>query len=258
MSQRGWGRRRCARFLAAHEISERKLPRDLTVRQREQLSAEVDRVSGQRPAIDPILLQVRKLSGGQKWQPVATDGSEAKRIAREQPAVVVACVRVGDRIAVSDAHQAEPVTSRTSRRTGAGVAQLDRVDLAACECQYKPYPGGHGGLAEAVQARPLVGGELLYGLVPHPPAAIDRKASVLDPYLGHSEFENHGRRVVEGQRLMQGASDTMLGWIRTTEWINGVNRDFYVRQLWGGKGSAPIDVLDPDALGRYGELCGWA
>ena len=142
MSQRGWGRRRCARFLAAHEISERKLPRDLTVRQREQLSAEVDRVSGQRPAIDPILLQVRKLSGGQKWQPVATDGSEAKRIAREQPAVVVACVRVGDRIAVSDAHQAEPVTSRTSRRTGAGVAQLDRVDLAACECQYKPYPGG--------------------------------------------------------------------------------------------------------------------
>ena len=31
-----------------------------------------------------------------------------------------------------------------------------------------------------------------------------------------------------------------------------------VRQLWDGKGSAPVDVLDPDALGRYGELCGWA
>jgi hypothetical protein len=86
----------------------------------------------------------------------------------------------------------------------------------------------------------------------------EAEASVLEPYLGRSEFENYGRRVVEGQRLMQAASDIMLGWIRTTEWIDGVNRDFYVRQLWDGKGSAPIDVLDPDALGRYGELCGWA
>jgi uncharacterized protein (DUF2252 family) len=86
----------------------------------------------------------------------------------------------------------------------------------------------------------------------------EAEASVLQPYLGRSEFENHGQRVVEGQRLMQAASDIMLGWIRTTEWIDGVNRDFYVRQLWDGKGSAPVDVLDPDALGRYGELCGWA
>ena len=86
----------------------------------------------------------------------------------------------------------------------------------------------------------------------------EAEASVLEPYLGRSEFENHGQRVVEGQRLMQAASDIMLGWIRTTEWIDGVNRDFYIRQLWDGKGSAPVDVLDPDALGRYGELCGWA
>ena len=86
----------------------------------------------------------------------------------------------------------------------------------------------------------------------------EAEASVLEPHLGRSEFENHGQRVVEGQRLMQAASDIMLGWIRTTEWIDGVNRDFYVRQLWDGKGSAPVDVLDPDALGRYGELCGWA
>ncbi len=86
----------------------------------------------------------------------------------------------------------------------------------------------------------------------------EAETSVLEPYLGRSEFENHGQRVVEGQRLMQAASDIMLGWIRTTEWIDGVNRDFYIRQLWDGKGSAPVDVLDPDALGRYGELCGWA
>jgi len=102
---------------------------------------------------------------------------------------------------------------------------------------------------------------LMLGRDDHDPLFLQMKeaeASVLEPYLGRSEFENHGQRVVEGQRLMQAASDIMLGWIRTTEWIDGVNRDFYLRQLWDGKGSAPVDVLDSDALGRYGELCGWA
>lgn len=86
----------------------------------------------------------------------------------------------------------------------------------------------------------------------------EAEASVLEPYLGRSEFANHGQRVVEGQRLMQAVSDIMLGWIRTTAWIDGVNRDFYVRQLWDEKGAAPVDVMDAVALASYGELCGWA
>jgi hypothetical protein len=57
---------------------------------------------------------------------------------------------------------------------------------------------------------------------------------------------------------MQAASDIMLGWIRTTEWVDGEDRDFYVRQLWDGKGSVPVDVLDRVSLRSYGELCGWA
>ena len=43
----------------------------------------------------------------------------------------------------------------------------------------------------------------------------EAQASVLEPFLGESEFANHGQRVVEGQRLMQAASDIMLGWVRT-------------------------------------------
>jgi uncharacterized protein (DUF2252 family) len=85
----------------------------------------------------------------------------------------------------------------------------------------------------------------------------EAQESVLEPYLGRSEFANHGRRVVEGQRLMQATSDIMLGWIRTT-WIDGISRDFYVRQLWDGKGSAAVEVMDPASLSTYGELCGWA
>ena len=78
--------------------------------------------------------------------------------------------------------------------------------------------------------------------------------SVLEPFLGETEFSNHGRRVVAGQRLMQAASDIMLGWTRVDQF--GVHADFYVRQLWDGKGSADIDLLNPRALAFYAHLCG--
>jgi Uncharacterized protein conserved in bacteria (DUF2252) len=83
----------------------------------------------------------------------------------------------------------------------------------------------------------------------------EAQASVLEPFLGKSTFSNHGQRVVEGQRLMQAASDTMLGWIRTTG-IDGVERDFYLRQLWDSKGSALVDVLEPASMRLYAEVCG--
>ncbi|MDP9228841.1 MAG: DUF2252 domain-containing protein, partial [Actinomycetota bacterium] len=67
--------------------------------------------------------------------------------------------------------------------------------------------------------------------------AKEAQPSVLEPHLRPSRFKNHGRRVVEGQRLMQAASDIFLGWI-CTDGIDGVSRDFYLRQLWDGKGSA--------------------
>src|SRR3954463_6678639 len=89
------------------------------------------------------------------------------------------------------------------------------------------------------------------------PQAQGGEASVLEPYLGKSEHANHGQRVVEGQRLMQSASDIMLGWLRTTG-IDGVRRDFYMRQLWDGKGSAIVEAMDPAALAEYARVCGWA
>ena len=74
----------------------------------------------------------------------------------------------------------------------------------------------------------------------------EAEASVLEPFVGKSEFANHGQRVVEGQRLTQAASDIMLGWIRV-EGIDGVKRDFYVRQLWDAKGSALVDADESEA-----------
>ncbi len=83
----------------------------------------------------------------------------------------------------------------------------------------------------------------------------EAQASVLEPFLGKSRYSNHGQRVVEGQRLMQAASDMMLGWIRTNG-IDGVDRDFYVRQLWDSKASALVDVMEPASMVLYSKLCG--
>jgi uncharacterized protein (DUF2252 family) len=84
----------------------------------------------------------------------------------------------------------------------------------------------------------------------------EAEASVLEGFAGRSRFNQEGRRVVEGQRLMQAASDIFLGWL-TAEGPDGKARDFYVRQLWDGKGSAQIELMTPKTMGLYGRLCGW-
>jgi uncharacterized protein (DUF2252 family) len=80
--------------------------------------------------------------------------------------------------------------------------------------------------------------------------------SVYAEYLGASTYENQGQRVVAGQRLMQQASDIFLGWQRTAG-IDGVQRDFYFRQLRDWKGSLTIENLRPEGLQLYGEVCAW-
>jgi uncharacterized protein (DUF2252 family) len=76
--------------------------------------------------------------------------------------------------------------------------------------------------------------------------------SVLEPYAGKSQYENHGQRVVVGQRLMQSASDIFLGWTRGRR-----GRDFFIRQLRDMKMSARIEegVTAQQTL-LYAELCG--
>jgi uncharacterized protein (DUF2252 family) len=83
------------------------------------------------------------------------------------------------------------------------------------------------------------------------------EASVLEANLGRSRFGNHGRRVVEGQRLMQAASDILLGWFPALGFDDDRRRDFYVRQLWDGKRSVDVEDLPPAALELYGRVCGW-
>jgi uncharacterized protein (DUF2252 family) len=97
---------------------------------------------------------------------------------------------------------------------------------------------------------------LLQGRDEHDPLFLQVKeatASVLEAYLPHSRFRQHGERVVQGQRLMQAASDIYLGWTKGLD----VRRNFYWRQLRDMKGSAVVEAMTPPALTFYAGICGW-
>jgi uncharacterized protein (DUF2252 family) len=85
----------------------------------------------------------------------------------------------------------------------------------------------------------------------------EAEASVLEGFLAPSQFENHGERVVVGQRLMQASSDIFLGWLHVASGLDGKERDFYGRQLKDWKGSAEVEQMMPKGMVAYGQLCAW-
>ncbi len=87
--------------------------------------------------------------------------------------------------------------------------------------------------------------------------AKEAQPSVLAGYCGRSQYNNQGERVVAGQHLMQAQSDIFLGWTRVPNPIDGVDRDFYVRQLKDWKFSVPIEQMLPVGMTIYARLCGW-
>jgi uncharacterized protein (DUF2252 family) len=77
--------------------------------------------------------------------------------------------------------------------------------------------------------------------------------SVLEPYAGKSRYSNHGERVVTGQRMLQSASDVLLGWTRDDE-----GRDYYFRQLRDMKMTIELEDLPKEDWIEYVDICGWA
>jgi uncharacterized protein (DUF2252 family) len=78
-------------------------------------------------------------------------------------------------------------------------------------------------------------------------------ASVLEASLPRSRYRQHGERVVQGQRMMQAASDIFLGWTAGAQ----EGRHLYWRQLRDMKGSAVIETMFPTGMTLYARMCGW-
>ncbi|MGJ0390512.1 DUF2252 domain-containing protein [Microbacterium sp. CGR1] len=85
--------------------------------------------------------------------------------------------------------------------------------------------------------------------------AKEAQESVLERFLGPSEFATHGERVVRGQRLMQASSDIFLGW-QSIIGLDGQERDFYLRQLQDGKGGSDPDTMSVRGAVLYARICG--
>jgi uncharacterized protein (DUF2252 family) len=101
---------------------------------------------------------------------------------------------------------------------------------------------------------------LFLGVDEHDPLFLQIKEaqrSVLENFVGKSNFRNCGQRVVAGQRLMQATSDILLGWEHAVSTLDGQGRDFYVRQLKDWKGSFAFEVAKPAGAAAYGKACGW-
>ena len=97
---------------------------------------------------------------------------------------------------------------------------------------------------------------LLQGRDEHDPLFLQVKeatASVLEDHLPKSRYKQPGERVVQGQRMMQAASDIYLGWTKGAQ----AGRYLYWRQLRDMKGSATVELMTPTALGFYAGQCGW-
>lgn len=80
----------------------------------------------------------------------------------------------------------------------------------------------------------------------------EARPSVLERYVGKSEYANHGQRIVKGHFLMQAASDLFLGWTEGRE-----GRHFYVRQLRDVKIKPLVEIFTPSVMLRHACLCGW-
>jgi hypothetical protein len=84
--------------------------------------------------------------------------------------------------------------------------------------------------------------------------AKEAEASVLEEFVGRTDRRSHGRRVVHGQHLMQASSDIFLGWDHAPG-PDGVERDFYVRQLRDWKGAALVETMNPGTMAVYARVC---
>ena len=86
--------------------------------------------------------------------------------------------------------------------------------------------------------------------------AKEAQVSVLAAHCGRSQYRSQGERVIAGQHLMQAESDIFLGWTCGAD-ADGVDRDYYLRQLKDWKLSAPIEQMIPSGMKIYAGMCGW-
>ncbi len=178
------------------------------------------------------------------------DEGGSPRIASDPPLVVP----IAELLGPHDAHAFEEIVEQTLRSYRASLSAGRRSLLERyrfVDAARKVVGVGSVGTRAWVV--------LMLGIVDDEPLMLQLKEaspSVLSGYAGRSRYENQGQRVVVGQQLLQAASDIFLGWTRIAG-VDGVARDFYIRQLWDWKLSIDVSRQSPSTMRIYAQVCGW-
>ena len=206
---------------------------------------------GQRKRMEKNLEKTRTKDSMKAFAKLTEIVDGERRIVSDPPLIVRLDELAGERVA--DSHERMRRLIRVYRRTLSGDRRKLLERFRYVDAARKVV--GVGSVGTRAWVILMLGRD---GEDPLFMQAKEAQPSVLEPFLGKSEFANHGQRVVEGQRLMQAASDIMLGWLHTDQGLDGQPRDFYIRQLWDAKGSALIELMEPNAMAAYAEVCGWS
>ena len=214
---------------------------------------------------------LRSSAGGDRGRRIDQAVAKGRRKDSSRAFAKLAVLRNGDARIRADPPLIVPIADLLDR---SGALRLELSARKLLESYLGSLPGDRRRLLERYRyvdlARKVVGvGSvgtrcwviLLLGRDSSDPLFLQAKEasrSVLERFAGNSEFANQGQRVVDGQRLMQSASDIFLGWLRQPLGLEDLKpRDLYLRQLWDSKISADVSAMRPSDLALYARLCAW-
>jgi uncharacterized protein (DUF2252 family) len=259
--QRGFGPKRCRELaqiaaasyreamLALAGMTEREVWYTMVDASELEQAVRTQGTSKQVKRLQRIVAKAQRKDSARAFEKLAANVDGTAKILADHPLIVP----IEDLLPDAEAHQVEDWVQSLIKTYRATVQNHHRL-------LFDRYRYAH--LARKVVGVGSVGTRawvvLFVGRERNEPLFLQCKeaqASALEPFAGRSEYGNMGRRVVEGQRLMQAASDIFLGWLRTTG-LDGRVRDYYVRQLWDWKGSADPERILPSSFDIYARLCG--
>ena len=157
-----------------------------------------------------------------------------------------------------DGAEARPVHGVDTRACCAATGARCRATAVTCS-RTSASPTWPARSSASAASAPGRGSCLMFGRDDNDPLFLQAKeaqASVLEEFVGPGRHTSHGARVVHGQHLMQETSDIFLGYEHVLG-FDGVERDFYVRQLRDWKGAALVETMAPATMAIYGRVCGW-
>jgi uncharacterized protein (DUF2252 family) len=219
---------------------------------RDQLDSMLDKAAGSR--FDANLAKARSRDHLRSLRKLTTVSEGRRRFVADPPLLVPLGDLLADGAEDAAASQVRELILGYAATLPSGTAQLVRSYTFVDMARKVVGVGSVGTRCWVVLLRGRDEDDPLFLQVKEAQPSV--LARHLDAPAGDGASTHEGARVVRGQRLMQSVGDIFLGYHRAVG-LDGLTRDFYVRQLHDWKGSADIARMEPRAMRMYGQVCAW-